>query len=274
MSAPSEKPVIRLFHQLARTGGTLISRCLGCMDEITLLSEIHPFGSKVHNPLEQAHKWFQLFSKEDIDNIASHPHAYVDAIQLIHDRATEAGKTLVIRDWTHIDFTGIPFTDTPTYSLLNVELLSERFTVLSYASVRHPIDQWLSLSKLSMYIGNQKLTIAHFMRGYLAFAKLAKQMGYIKYEDFAKHSDTALTDLCTGLELNFDSNYLDNWSTYSTITGDNTTSSQSRFSKRTTIESTQATPVRASLLDQFTSNQDFIDSIEILDYPIYWVTLP
>jgi hypothetical protein len=125
-----------------------------------------------------------------------------------------------------------------------------------------------------MYIGNQKLTIAHFMRGYLAFAKLAKQMGYIKYEDFAKHSDTALADLCTGLELNFDSNYLDNWSTYSTITGDNTTSSQSRFSKRTTIESTQATPVRASLLDQFTSNQDFIDSIEILDYPIYWVTLP
>jgi len=37
------KPRIRLLHQLGRSGGTLISRCLGSMQGVVLLSEIHPF---------------------------------------------------------------------------------------------------------------------------------------------------------------------------------------------------------------------------------------
>ena|GEM_PF-4627496 len=33
---------LRIIHQLARSGGTLLNRCLGCMPGILMLSEIHP----------------------------------------------------------------------------------------------------------------------------------------------------------------------------------------------------------------------------------------
>lgn len=45
------KPKIRIFHNLGRSGGTLICKCLGCMEHIVLLSEIHPLGTNYYNPL-------------------------------------------------------------------------------------------------------------------------------------------------------------------------------------------------------------------------------
>ena len=41
------KPGIRILHHMARSGGTIISRCLGCMKDVILLSEIHPLGSRL-----------------------------------------------------------------------------------------------------------------------------------------------------------------------------------------------------------------------------------
>ena len=44
------KPIIRIIHNLARSGGTPICKCLGCMSDIVLLSEIEPngFDLKLH----------------------------------------------------------------------------------------------------------------------------------------------------------------------------------------------------------------------------------
>ena len=35
---------IRLIHNLPRSGGTIISKCLGAQKDVILLSEIHPDG--------------------------------------------------------------------------------------------------------------------------------------------------------------------------------------------------------------------------------------
>ena len=37
------KPVIRIIHHLACSGGTLISKCISAMPNVYLLSEVHPF---------------------------------------------------------------------------------------------------------------------------------------------------------------------------------------------------------------------------------------
>ena len=39
---------------MARSGGTIICRCLASMERIVLLSEIHPLGARMFNPLDQA----------------------------------------------------------------------------------------------------------------------------------------------------------------------------------------------------------------------------
>ena len=89
------KPRIRILHNLARSGGTLVSKCLGCMDRVALLSEIHPLGTQMFNPLTQAHDWYGLLESEDIN---PGKHDFVDVIKLIEQRCRETGKTLVIRD--------------------------------------------------------------------------------------------------------------------------------------------------------------------------------
>jgi hypothetical protein len=38
------KPVIRVIHHLACSGGTLISKCISAMPNVYLLSEAHPFS--------------------------------------------------------------------------------------------------------------------------------------------------------------------------------------------------------------------------------------
>jgi len=92
MKKNKKKPVIHVLHHMARSGGTIISRCLGCMNNIALLSEIHPYGyeNQLINPLAQAHEWFNLLTPEDIEKIkASHPFPFIDAIELIKQRCDE-----------------------------------------------------------------------------------------------------------------------------------------------------------------------------------------
>ena len=98
------KPVLRLIHNLARSGGTLIGRCVGAMAGVALLSEIHPRGNKHFNPVRQAHEWYGLLTRDDIDWFDSdEPKSYPDAIRRIVTRAEERGDALVIRDWAHLD---------------------------------------------------------------------------------------------------------------------------------------------------------------------------
>ena len=68
-----EKPVIRLIHHMARTGGTLICKCLACMKQVIMLSEIHPLGTRMFNPVQQAQTWYQLFSEQEIQDHFSGP---------------------------------------------------------------------------------------------------------------------------------------------------------------------------------------------------------
>ena len=69
MIAPQRRaarPMLRLVHHMARSGGTLFSRCLGCMSGVLLLSEIHPLGTAQFNPLVQAQRWYGLLSSQDL----------------------------------------------------------------------------------------------------------------------------------------------------------------------------------------------------------------
>ena len=165
--------MLRLVHHMARSGGTLFSRCLGCMSGVLLLSEIHPLGTAQFNPLVQAQRWYGLLSSQDLAELRARGRiAFVDAIDLIHRRADEAGQRLVIRDWSHLDFTGVPFVANPAYRLLTAEALASRFELRQVCTVRHPLDQWLSLRQLAVVHG--KLTLEAFLAGYRRFAEQAQ----------------------------------------------------------------------------------------------------
>jgi hypothetical protein len=211
------RPTLRILHHMARSGGTIISRCLGAMDRVVLLSEIHPLGTRVYNPLEQAEDWYGLLTQDDIARASSTTLDFADAIELVEQRCREQGRLLVLRDWSHIDYTGVPFTR-PVYHSQLVRVLESRFRLLRFSTVRHPLDQWLSMNRQAIMRG--KISPPAYLKGFRAFAQMAGETGFIRYEDFTQHPDNALRTICTELNLPFDPAWQQGWQSNVFVTGD------------------------------------------------------
>ena len=259
MNSEQRLPSIRVIHHLARCGGTLICRCLGSMREVVLLSEVHPHGMKVFDPLKQARDWFQLLTDEDLATVEPEgPYRFLNAIELIHGRAEEQDKTLVLRDWTHLDFTGVPFNIPLTYRLTSALQLRHRFRVVQVATVRHPINQWLSFHKTV----SQDLQLDSFLYGYRRFAEVAAEIGFVRYEDFVAQPESQMQTLCDQLEVNYDAAFIDKWPQYQTITG-NTGGGEMTCS---VIEQRARRPSSPELLEQCFANEDYRRAIEVLGY--------
>lgn len=229
------------------------------MDNVVLLSEIHPSGLEFFNPLHQAHAWYGLFSANDIDNLLSKGGlGFLEGIALIQERCMEQNKTLVLRDWTHLDYAAVPFLPKATYRLTLADVLRTQNPVINTATVRHPIDQWLSLRRLPLIQG--KLTLKSFLRGYRQFAESCTQIGFVRYEDFVSNPDVQLRILCERLSLNYDDGWQSRWSTYTKITGDTGGRCDPVIKPRPRAQ------LELNLIDACARNADYRHSLELLGY--------
>jgi len=259
-SKPTEetKPDIAILYHLARTGGTLISKCIGVIEGNILLSELHPIVS-VSNPLQQASDWFGLLSEsEKVEYLNS--LNYVDSIKFIHHKVAEQNKKLIIRDWSHIDFTAVPFVNRCSYQLTQTNALNPYFNIRQIATVRHPVDSYLSVSKLQVVQG--KLFLDDYLKGAKEFALKSKEIGFVRYEDFCADPQHHLTHICNVLGINYDKTFVDQFSSYQKITGETTGGRASGSA----IKVPKPREIDGQLAKQFTSNNDYWETLEILGY--------
>jgi len=215
------KPKIRVLHHLARSGGTLVSRCLGSMGGVALLSAGHPDTRRLIDPVKQAREWHGLVSDADIKGWKG--RGGVDFAQLCvlcSFRAQQQGKTLLLRDWTHIDYHGVPYAR-PTMGSRIVEALSDHFEIVRTATVRHPIDSYLSLMGLGIMQG-VPFPLGAYLEGCERFAEEAVALGFVRYEDFTREPDASLRTICDRLEMPFDASYIERWAANDRVTGDTT----------------------------------------------------
>jgi len=253
------QPAIRVLHHMARSGGTVISKCLATMDGVVLLSEIHPAGIRMFNPLQQAHEWFGLLADADLRAVQNGGIGFQEGIALIHERCVEQGKILLLRDWTHLDFTAVPFLSRPSYQLTLADVLKERLPLVNTTTVRHPIHQWRSLSQLP--IMREKLTLDTFLEGYRRFAEYCVQIGFIRFEDFTDDTERQLRILCGRLAINYDEAWRERWGTYTKITGDS-----GRQQGKAEIKPPSHKTVEPALLNAFANNADYRHSLKLLGY--------
>jgi hypothetical protein len=251
------KPEVRVLQHMARTGGTAISKCLAVMDSVVLLSEIHPLAVQLHDPVAQARDWFGLFTPAEAEPLAGGQGPFDEVIGEIVRRCEARGDRLVLREWSHIDFTAVPYPFAATYYPLMVGLLERRFRVIRTATVRHPVDQWLSLSTRKV-MQNTGFTLTAFLQGYRRFADEAAEIGFVRYEDFTADPDTALKTLCSRLEIPFDPGYRERWSDYPHVTGEP--------KPRETIGARPRPPVSPALLEAFAADPNYRAAIERLGY--------
>jgi protein O-GlcNAc transferase len=271
MDSANGKPTIRILHHMARSGGTIIARCLGSMQRVTLLSEVSPvpyraitpatIGSCLQfHPIVQAYKWHELFTVEEAEMLSVQTSLdYATLIELVHQRCAERGQTLLLRDWSHADFTAHPPFPEPTYKLSIVEALQDRFHIRHTASVRHPIDQWLSLRRLAVIDGH--VSLKQFLSGYRRFAEKCVEMEFVRYDDLVNSPTTEIQKLCDRLDLRYDPNFETEWVNYSKVTGD---MNQNRA--ETAIKKLPRRDFEIELLQQCESSADYWKSLELLGF--------
>jgi len=256
------KPKLRIFSNLARTGGTLVSRCIGSMDGVALLSEIHPYGAQLgvnFNILAQAKNWYQLFQKEQLTDKR---YNFNEITEIIAQALEEKGLQLVIRDWVHLDFMAVPFVDKPYYHSRLVEFLEKDFDLLQYHLVRHPVPQWFSTDRLAIIHG--KLSLEQYLEGYYRYSQLCIRNGYFRYEDFTHEPERYMKMICSNLQLDYDAKFIEKWSGYSKITGD--THGDKKSSKYDYIKPSELPLIDGKLYEQLHSCEYYIKSLELLGY--------
>jgi hypothetical protein len=258
----SNKPIIRVVRNLARSGGTLVSKCIGCMDNVTLISEIHPADLKTTNPMMQAHKWFGLIGKKDLLRWKVRQPSVLQFVIMCDTRAKEKESSLVLRDWSHVDYIGVPVTK-PKHGFALGDALESAYDIRVAVTTRHPIDQYLSLIQLSVV--QPHLVFERYCHGCMKFAEYASERGFHRYEDFTRDPDRVLQKICNELELPFDAGYRDKWHRYTTITGD-TVPTLGRGSQKKEIVHMPRKKVDEELVEQFRANDDYHRACSILGY--------
>ena len=258
----SRKPTIRIVRNLARSGGTLIGKCIGCMDDVVMLSEVHPAELKTTNPMMQAHDWFGLISAADIARFKKSPPTVLQFLAICEMRCSASKKALVLRDWSHLDYMGVPFVN-PEYGFALRDVLEGAYDIKSVTTTRHPIDQYLSLMELEVVA--PKLSLEQYLVGCVRFAEYASEHGFYRYEDFTNDPDLVLQSMCDDLDLAFDASYKDKWYNYTTITGD-TVPALGRGSTKKKIESFARKAIDPKLVDAFRANPDYQRACALLGY--------
>jgi len=178
---------ILLMLCYARSGGTLLNRCLGSLPNTVVLSEVNPLGGgsgaaiEAATPYEQALLWYGIDLKS---------RNFTDSILELADKCKEKSLSLIVRDWTTANFMPIAQNNyQPPYKLLALEALQGKCNVSTFALVRNAIDVFLS----------QGEAINNFAINYLRYVKVILDLGMpiFKYEDFCKSPQTILEKICT-----------------------------------------------------------------------------
>ena len=209
---------IGLIHNLPRSGGTIISKCIGAQEDVVLLSEIHPNGVEIlkkmnkeydlGDPIFQAQEWNSLFEKDEYEKIKSLNYNFQDKIHIILEKVEKKDKKLIIRDWCFVDYFGIPYTE-PTYKNSILDTLSKKFNILNLYILRHPLELYISNFKIFPFFrDNYKFNF--FVKGYEKFFLHTLKDKIFKYEDFNNNPEDNLKNMCKILKINFNNNFKDN----------------------------------------------------------------
>jgi len=248
------------------------------MDKIALLSEIHPKGPEVtlsfygtskinmvmlFHPITQAKEWHNIaLSRAESDIKLTPPDdEFLAYIEEIYDYVNQNHQFLVIRDWCHLDYTGIPFCQ-PTYINHLTQILTGRFLLNQVYLIRHPIDQLVSFAKAIPV----QFSLEKYLYGYLAYIKSAPPDQLVKYEDFVDSPDGTLRKITQMLEVPYDPEWSVKWSQNRKITGDFRAIGKAQETAEASIERRPRPPVAPNILQSFERSNAYQEILALTGY--------
>ncbi|NMF85924.1 sulfotransferase family protein [Nodosilinea sp. P-1105] len=211
---------LSVFYTFARSGGTLINRCLSCIPGNLVLSEVNPHGSPISISY-QAHKWLELLSDSEV--LTFERLTYTEKISYLSQRSVCRGANLIIRDWPTLNF----LDNVIPSSLLEPSLVLEQELYLNYAQLKHQAivicrqaaDIYDSLKR--NFCNFENLTVEVFSERYLEYAKSIVGYKIVHYETFCTNPKDTCQNICQMLSINYDERFLEDFYKFYQCTGDN-----------------------------------------------------
>lgn len=254
----------------ARSGGTILNKCLGSLPGVFILSEVSPLNEyalvagatcvderiTVH---KQAHDWLKI-------ELGSYD--YVANVQVIKEHCAKTGIKLLIRDWTFACFEPIPINEyAPPERLLNLQKLSEISEVTAFAFVRDSIDVWISRGKPP---------IKQFFLCYEKYvdAILASDICIFKYEDFCREPKVVVRRICKYTGLVYSDDFLDKYHDYRWVIGDEQVSGGSRGKNERKIVPLPRKRIARNQIHELNASREMARANEKLGYATYYEAAP
>ena len=214
----ASKPVIRVIHHFACSGGTLVSKCLSAMPNVFLLSEVHP-----HSNL-QKNKNNAQYSPSDISKLSVYAdvpdhnklakEVFRASVKAAYTHIDDRGGVLILRDHTHSDYC----VGSEVQNNIVSEILNENFQINSLVTLRNPVDSYLSLVA-NGWVHHLPATFDEYCKRLLLFLTNFSNKQIILYENFVNRPQKCIKEMCDRLEIPFGGDFEAIFDLFS-VTGD------------------------------------------------------
>lgn len=184
---------VRVVVTWSRSGGTMLTRCLGALPDTVVLSEVSPFRGDhsgvagPQTPRKQAKEWYGIDVSSD---------EFAESIGQIDQVCKDKGLHLVVGLWCVGEFANSRQLGTcPPNRLVGYELLRNNYPDLrAIGWIRDPIDIWVSQGANAA---------EYFFSNYLRYLTHVCESGIplVKYEDFCAEPDQTFMYVCDCLGL-------------------------------------------------------------------------
>lgn len=207
---------VPIYYAFARSGGTLLNRCLGCISDNLVLSEVNPHCC-VKSVEEQARDWFGLIDGPEF--LALQRGTYAEKILAVQQKAASAGKRLIIRDWCYVNFLGgisEPSMIQEPSGVLEQPLYLETVGIRLRPVVFARRAAGIFASKIFV-----DLPLPTFGPAYLAYARAVCGLPVYRYEEFCADPSVQFERICNALSVSFSPSFLQDFCRFENCTGDN-----------------------------------------------------
>lgn len=210
---------IRSIHHFACSGGSLIAKCLDAMPSVRLLSELHP------NARKHLHTASHKFTPSDVISCAYYAgvsdldslalNIMESSIKLAIEHAYSQREFLVFREHSHTDFC---VGSEPSNVRFFKKIRDDIYPGISVATVRNPVDSYLSLAK-NNWVHFEPSTFNEYCKRLNMFLAGFEEQEIFFYEEFLEKPLIIMESICNALDIPFSPTFVDTYDTRK-ITGD------------------------------------------------------
>ncbi|GFD94478.1 hypothetical protein KUL156_46710 [Alteromonas sp. KUL156] len=217
----SNEKIIRSIHHFACSGGTVLSKCISAMPNTFLISEVHPTTKLTINPSVIEFRPTDITSLgryaklPRMDELAE--KMFLSQIDVVNEHLNAMSSKLVLREHTHSDYC-LGNEEAIANEPVLVKLFKERYSHRKLATVRNPIDSFISLQS-NGWIHFSPPTFDEYCERLLAFISHFKESEIVRYEDFVAEPKIVMQRITEILDIEYSPYFEDVFSIFN-VTGD------------------------------------------------------